>query len=52
MTVQRLGGLKDFVKMRNKANKLRAEGKPYKHWAKASNLMAKQIDNSVKGAKI
>ena len=51
MKIQRLGGLSDFVKMRNKANALKAKGKPYRHLKRASELMAKQIDNSIKGAR-
>lgn len=50
-TIRNIGGLKDVVKLRNKAAILKASGKPgHSSWKKASNLMAKQINNSIKGA--
>ncbi len=50
MNIRNLGGLKNVQNLSNKAAILKAKKKPgHKSYKKASELMSKQIDDSIKG---
>ena len=52
MNIRSLGSLKEAQALRNKGAVLKAKGKPGSaSYRKASDLMMKQIDKSIKGSK-